>query len=125
MGRTLDVADAVKGRQVTGWGEYALSIDRIKFSNAGFKEGRLHTDHRMVLAIILWKLFIFIKLYLFSYYRVITKRRISQRGFIRTIKQGTASGKRRRRADIRGKSRWSGDSKQVRCRALSTLSQMW
>ena len=52
MGRTLDVADAVKGRQVTVWGEYALSIDRIKFSNAGFKEGRLHTDHRMVLAVL-------------------------------------------------------------------------
>ena len=39
-------------RQVTGRGDYILISDRDNFVKAGVREARLHSDHRMVLAVL-------------------------------------------------------------------------
>ena len=38
--------------QVTGGGDYILSTYRQSFSDTGLREARIHTDHRMVLAVL-------------------------------------------------------------------------
>ena len=39
-------------RTVTGRGDYILRSDRDDFNKAGVQDYRLHTDHRIVLAVI-------------------------------------------------------------------------
>ena len=41
-----------EGRQVMGRGDYVVDMERGDFTNAGMREPRLHTDHRMIIVVI-------------------------------------------------------------------------
>ena len=41
-----------EGRTVLGRGDYILGSDMDDFAKARLREARLHTDHRMILAVL-------------------------------------------------------------------------